>query len=328
MTRDRTLLEGQIDCLRQSMLLLGSVVKDLSLDPQLVEKLAELSDKLSFSGNQPSKSVGMIEALEILPQARTSLNLLEGAGYVDRTGDGDGFAQRFRDILHDLEEGIGRELRRRSSAKVYGLYVIIDPEVTGGRDPVEVARGALKGGAKMLQLRDKLREKGQTLPLARALKGLCVEYDALLMINDHADLAALVGADGLHLGQGDLPVSEVRRILHPQQIVGRSNHLPDELLESQAHGADHVALGAIYPTATKSSIRSRATLGPDAVRKARESVNVPLVAIGGINVENVEPVVMAGADAVCVTGAVGLAADPEEASRRLVEKILGAGGKA
>ena len=310
------------------MLLLGSVVKDLSLDPQLAGKLAELSDRLSFSKDRPSKSVGMAEAPEILSQARTSLNLLEGAGYMDRTGDGDGLVTRLGEILDDLEEGIGKELRRWPSARVYGLYVIIDPEVTGGRDPVEVARGALKGGAKVLQLRDKLREKGQILPLARALKGLCVEYGALLIVNDHADLAALVGADGLHVGQGDLPVAEARRILHPRQIVGRSNHLPEELLESQAYGADHVALGAIYPTATKSSIRSRATLGPDAVRKVREAVVVPLVAIGGINVENVEPVVMAGADAVCVTGAVGLASDPEEASRRLVEKILRAGGNA
>ncbi len=328
MTQDRTLPEGQLDCLRQSMLLLGNVAKDLSLAPRLGGEIAELSDRLSLSKDQPPKSVGMAEAPEILLQARASLNLLSGAGYLDRTNDGDGLASRLGDILDDLEEGIGRELRRLPGARVYGLYVIIDPEVTGGRDPVEVARGALKGGAKVLQLRDKLREKGHILPLARALKELCVEYGALLIINDHADLAALVGADGLHVGQGDLPVAEVRRILHPRQIVGRSNHLPEEILESQARGADHVALGAIYPTATKSSIRSRATLGPDAVRRVRESVHVPMVAIGGINVENVEPVVMAGADAVCVTGAVGLAADPEEASRRLVEKILQAGGKA
>ncbi len=328
MTRDRTLPEGQLDCLRQSILLLDSVVKRLPLDPGLVGELVELADSLSLSEGQSSGSVGMTESLEILSQTRASLNLVDGTGYPAQTDDGDGPVSRLRHALDDLEDGIGRELRRTPSAGVYGLYVIIDPEVTGGRDPVEVARGALRGGAKMLQLRDKVREKGQILPLARALKGLCVEYGALLIINDHADLAALVGADGTHVGQGDLPVAEARRILHPRQIVGRSNHLPEELLESQAHGADHVALGAIYPTATKSSIRSRATLGPDAVRKAKESVSVPLVAIGGINAENVEPVVKAGADAVCVTGAVGLASDPEEASRRLVEKILRAGGKA
>ena len=328
MTQDMTFPEGQLDCLRQSILLLGSVVKELSLDSRLAAELVELSGSLSLPEGQSSGSVGMTESLELLSQARASLNLLDGTDNPARTDDGDGLVSRIRHALDDLEDGIGRELRRTPTAGVYGLYVIIDPEVTGGRDPVEVARGALRGGAKMLQLRDKVREKGQSLHLARALKGLCVEHGALLIINDHADLAALVDADGIHVGQGDLPVEEARRILHPRQIVGRSNHLPEELLESQAHGADHVALGAIYPTATKSSIRARATLGPDAVRKAKESVSVPLVAIGGIIAENVEPVVKAGADAVCVTGAVGLAPDPESASRRLVENILRAGGKA
>ncbi len=238
------------------------------------------------------------------------------------------YLERLRSALDDLEGEAGKELRRGPGARVYGLYVIIDPEVTGGRDPLEVARGALRGGARMLQMRDKLRDKGQTLPLARAMKELCAEYNALLIVNDHADLAAVVDADGLHVGQGDLPVAEARRILRPQQIIGRSNHLFEEALESQAQGADHVAVGAVYGTTTKASIRRRAPIGPDAVRRVKEVVNVPVVAIGGINEENVEPVVKAGADAICVTSAVGLARDPEEASRRLVERILRAGGRA
>ena len=186
----------------------------------------------------------------------------------------------------------------------------------------------LKGGAKMLQLRDKLREKGEILLLARKLKEACAEHDALFIVNDHPDLALIVGADGLHVGQGDLPVAETRRILKPQQIVGRSNHLLEEVLESQAQGADHVALGPVYPTTTKARASGQATTGPDAVRTAKEVVNVPLIAIGGINEENLEPVVKAGANAVCVTSAVGLARDPEAASRCLVERILRAGGKA
>ena len=218
-------------------------------------------------------------------------------------------------------------MRRRLGSKVYGLYVIIDPEVSAGRDPLEVARGTLKGGARILQLRDKLRDKGQTLALARALKEVCVAFDALFIVNDHADLAAVVDADGLHIGQGDLPIAEARRVLKPGQLIGRSNHLLEEAMESQARGADHVALGAVYPTATKTSIIGRAPTGTEPIRKLKQAVDVPVVAIGGINEENVEPVVKAGADAICVSSTVGQARDPEETTRRLVERIREAGGK-
>lgn len=227
-----------------------------------------------------------------------------------------------------LDRNAGEKLRRNLGARVYGLYVIIDPEVTGGRDPLDVARGALQGGARVLQLRDKTGEKGGTLILAKALRELCTEHDALLIINDHSDLAVLADADGLHLGQGDLPVAEAHRILSPHQIIGRSNYTLEQSLESQEMGADHLALGNVYHTSTKASISRRAPIGPESIPRVKGAVDVPLVAIGGITEDNIEPVVKAGADAVCVTGAVGLAPDPEEASRRLVERIIASGGKA
>ena len=182
------------------------------------------------------------DALDMLSQARASINILVGAGYGGGE-EGDGSASRLLSALDELETGVAGELRRRLGSKVYGLYVIIDPEVSAGRDPLEVARGTLKGGARILQLRDKLRDKGQTLALARALKEVCVAFDALFIVNDHADLAAVVDADGLHIGQGDLPIAEARRVLKPGQLIGRSNHLLEEAMESQARGADHVALG-------------------------------------------------------------------------------------
>ena len=327
MTGDRPFPESQLDFLRKSLSALETACKGLGVDSQLARELGQLSSQLSVPGSQAANAPEPCQAMEILPAARASLNLLTSAGYLgDRRGDG--LASGLRSTLDSIEREVGAQLRRELGARIYGLYVIIDPEITGGRDPLQIARGALRGGAKLLQLRDKLKEKGQTLALARGLRELFAEYDALLIINDHADLAAVVGSHGLHVGQGDLPISDARRILKPGQIIGRSNHLLEEVLESQAQGADHVALGPIYPTATKASIKSRAPTGPEAVRKAKEAVSVPVVAIGGINEDNVEPVVKAGADAVCVTGAVGLARDPEEASRRLVGRIVQAGGKA
>ncbi len=179
----------------------------------------------------------------------------------------------------------------------------------------------------MLQLRDKLRDKGEILPLATALQKLCQDNDVLLIINDHVDLAAALGTDlvGAHVGQTDLPVAQARQVLLPQQVLGRSNREIDLLIQSQEMGADHVAFGAIYPSTTKSG--GRGPQGIEPLLRAREAAKVPLVAIGGITAENVAPVVEAGADAICVTAAVGAAADPEAAASRLVEAIRRAGGR-
>lgn len=227
-------------------------------------------------------------------------------------------------VLEELAGQLTAALRQEAAAQVRGLYVIIDPEVTGGRDPLDIAQAAIRGGARMLQLRDKLRDKGDSLPLAQGLQQLCEENGALLIVNDHADVAAAVGSAGLHIGQTDLPVDTARRLLYPRQLLGRSNREIDLLVESQAMGADYVAFGAIYPTGTKPG--GRAPQGLDRLREARAAAQVPLVAIGGITAETAGPVTAAGADAVCVTAAVGLAAEPEAAAAQLTAAIEAAGG--
>ena len=320
MTLDRDHLSLQLDWLKKSLLTLSDLAAAVPVDPQLSGTIRELASRLSPAPPNQGGSAVLRQILDLLPQTRASLGLMA-------IGD-DGTGAQLDATLNELELEVGGRLRLESSARVYGLYVIIDPEVTGGRPPLEVTRGALRGGAKMVQLRDKLSEKGHTLALARSMKDLCDEYDAMLIINDHPDLAALVDAGGLHVGQGDLPVKEARKILAPGQIIGRSNHLLEEALESEALGADHVALGNVYPTSTKVSIRGRAPTGTEAIRKLKETLGVPVVAIGGISEENLGPVVEAGADAICVASAVGLAPDPEEASQHLVKRILEAGGKA
>ncbi|PKB74055.1 MAG: thiamine-phosphate diphosphorylase [SAR202 cluster bacterium Io17-Chloro-G8] len=208
---------------------------------------------------------------------------------------------------------------------VRGLYVIIDPQVTGGRDPFVIAKAAIQGGARMLQLRDKLRDKGESLPLAHDLQKLCAEAGASLILNDHADVAAIVGAAGLHVGQTDLPVEQARQVLASHQVVGRSNHEIEELVESERMGADHVAFGSIYHTDTKGV--GRPPQGIERLLLARDAAQTPLVAIGGITAENAAPVIEAGADAICVTAAVGSAAEPEAAAAKLVKVIEEVGGR-
>ena len=230
-----------------------------------------------------------------------------------------------RRILIDLTAQLGATVRREKADMVRGLYVIIDPQVTGGRYPFAIAQAAIQGGARMLQLRDKLRDKGETLPLAHDLQKLCAEAGASLILNDHADVAAIVGAAGLHVGQTDLPVEQARQVLASHQVVGRSNHEIEELVESERMGADHVAFGSIYHTDTKGV--GRPPQGIERLLLARDAAQTPLVAIGGITTENAAPVIEAGVDAICVTAAVGSAAEPEAAAAKLVKVIEEVGGR-
>ncbi len=233
---------------------------------------------------------------------------------------------RLRHALSELADQVSAALRRDKAEQVRGLYVIIDPQVTGGRNPLDIAVAAVNGGARMLQLRDKLRDRGESLPLAIALQYLCERTGTMLIINDHADVAAIAGAAGLHVGQTDLPVAQARQILAPHQVIGRSNREFEQLAESREMGADHLAFGAVYATTSKGVARS--PQGPERVRQAKALAgNTPLVAIGGINLGNVAPVVEAGADAICVTAAVGSADEPEAAAARMTAAIEAAGGR-
>lgn len=180
---------------------------------------------------------------------------------------------------------------------------------------VELAHAVLRGGARVIQLRDKVHDKGDVLPIARRMRALCDDYGALFIINDHADLAVACDAHGLHLGQHDLPIREARAILRPHQIIGSSNALLEEALESERQGADYAAVGAIFPTTSKDRTRPA---GLETLRKVKERVSIPVVAIGGIHGDNVAQVVRAGADAVCVIAAVVSAPDPEEAAREFI----------
>ena len=262
------------------------------------------------------------EALNLAAAADGLLATLEGSGEIPADA-----ALQLRRALDDAVDRVGSAVRQAQASRIRGLYVIIDPEVTGGREPLDIARAAINGGARVLQLRDKLRDKGEQLPLGMALRDLCAANDALLIINDHADLAAALGPEhvGLHVGQTDLPVAEARKVLAPGQVLGRSNREIELIVESQQMGADHVAFGAMYTTTTKEV--TRAPQGPERLKQARAAARVPLVAIGGITAENVAPVVEAGADAICVTAAVGSAPNPEAAAAELTEAIRAAGGR-
>ena len=203
--------------------------------------------------------------------------------------------------------------RIKTAPKIDGLYVIVGPDATRGRPVVEVAEAALRGGASVLQLRDKMGERGDVLAVAARLRELCHDHGALFFVNDDIALGFACNADGVHLGQTDLPVDVARRILAADKLIGRSNNSAAEVEESVAMGVDYVAVGATFPTTTVGK-GARAAIGLDGIRRARELTTLPLVAIGGIKENNVADVVEAGADCVAVISAVTMADDPEAAS--------------
>ena len=221
--------------------------------------------------------------------------------------------------------GLGETARHRAADQLRGLYVIIDPQLTANRDPLWVAEQALEGGATALQLRDKVGLKGETLPLAQRMVRLCRDHDAVCIINDHADLAVAAGAHGVHVGQRDLPVAMARAVLKPWQLVGSSNALEEEAVASYEAGADYIAVGAMFPSGSKSDTRPA---GLETMRQVRQALfpkgepstepGLPLVAIGGITRENVGEVAKAGADGICVISAVTMAEDPLGAARELL----------
>ena len=195
-----------------------------------------------------------------------------------------------------------------------GLYVIIDPAVAGERDVLHIARETIAGGAAVVQWRDKTREKGPQLDDVRALASICRGAGVPLIVNDDVDLALAAEADGVHVGQRDLPVAAVRRLVPGGWIVGASTNNADEARAAEADGADYVSVGNLFGTTSKDDTRP-ATL--DTLREVKAAVKVPICAIGGVDEPNIAGVVAAGADMAAVISAVMAADDPRATAQRL-----------
>jgi len=227
--------------------------------------------------------------------------------------------EQSRFTLYELEQKlVSKLLRWEKASRLTGLYLILDTQVLQGRSEVEVAAQAIRGGAKVIQLRDKQYSKAKLLEVAQKLKKVCAEKEALFIINDYLDIALAAGADGLHLGQKDLPVSEARRLLPIDKLIGCSTTTLSQAVRAQSDHADYIAVGSIYPTLSKGNFK---LVGLDTLRRIRGKVSLPLIAIGGINQTNIEEVMKAGANGVAVISAVLGAEDVEGATRELVTKI-------
>lgn len=194
------------------------------------------------------------------------------------------------------------------------LYLVTSP----AENLLAVVEAALQGGLRLVQYRDKTADDSVRLQMAQALRDLCQRYDALFIVNDRVDIALAVDADGVHLGQQDIPITLARRVLGPQRLVGRSTTNPQEMARAIAEGADYIGVGPVYETPTKAG---KPAAGLDYVRYAVEHTSLPWYAIGGIDTQNLSEVTAAGARRVAVVRAIMQAPDPTQVTQTLLAQI-------
>lgn len=222
---------------------------------------------------------------------------------------------------------IRQEERHAGLDRRLGTYVVLDPGLAAGRSLLEVARAAIAGGAGTLQLRAKDWDGRDLVEAGRQLRRLTAESGALFIVNDRVDVALAVEADGVHVGERDIPVADARRILGPTAVIGFSPETVDSARRAVADGADYLGVGPVFATTSKPD--AGAPIGLDGLRAVVEAVSVPLVAIGGIHAGNAASALRAGACGVAVISAVLQAADPRSATAelaRVVRAVLAGGG--
>ncbi|MFP3879882.1 MAG: thiamine phosphate synthase [Dehalococcoidia bacterium] len=266
---------------------------------------AGLPDLVVANARRVEEALRVIEEVAKLPEISAKLN---SAGF-----------ERIRFALYGLEQDlVSRVSRREKTERMAGLYVIVDRQFLGGRDELNIASQIIEGGARVIQLRDKQSKKGELLLVARRLKELCDRSGILLIVNDYLDIAMAVEADGLHVGQGDLPMPVIRRELPIDSIVGCSVTTLSQAMQAENEGADYIAVGSMFPTTTKKGVT---VVGVGMLKDIKRMVATPLVAIGGINQSNVSEVVAAGADAVAVISDVLGKDDPKLAVEELISRM-------
>jgi thiamine-phosphate pyrophosphorylase len=221
-----------------------------------------------------------------------------------------------------VSPGRSRGESRRERLRGARLYLVVEAE-PGGRAAEPLLLAALRGGTDMVQLRDKGAGDDAILRAASRFRRLCSEHGALFWLNDRPDLALAAGADGVHVGQADAPVAEVREQVGSELLIGLSTHSPAQLKAGLDSDADELSVGPVFETPTK---RGRAAVGLGYVRYAARVADRPWFAIGGIDLDNVPEVVAAGARRIVVVRAIRDAADPRAAAVALRGALEGVPG--
>ncbi|SIS15100.1 thiamine phosphate synthase [Natronorubrum thiooxidans] len=208
----------------------------------------------------------------------------------------------------------------------YGTYLVTQASLSAGRETTEIVRTAIDGGIDAVQLREKGTDARWRYDLGLEVRELTAEAGVDLLVNDRVDIAQAIDADGVHLGQSDLPVAVARDLLGPEAVLGCSASTVDEATQAEADGADYLGIGSIYGTTSKDVEADRASVGPERIAEISTAVSIPFVGIGGITAGNAGPVVEAGAAGVAVVSEITAAEDPRTATESLVSAVETAKG--
>lgn len=200
----------------------------------------------------------------------------------------------------------------------YKLYLVTDRYLLRGKELVETIEEAINGGVSIVQLREKDISSLEFFNVAKVVKEVTDKYNVPLIINDRIDIALAVDAAGVHIGQSDMPCNIARKILPKGKIIGVSVHSVDEAIKAKEEGADYLGCGAVFSTSTKSDVT---TLSIDKLKKIKKSVDIPVVAIGGINENNISKLNGVGIDGVAVISAIIAKENPKKAAEEILEKM-------
>lgn len=199
------------------------------------------------------------------------------------------------------------------------LYLVTDSDKFETEDAfLDAVASALKGGVDILQLREKTKSANKILELGKKVKQLCLQYDTTFIVNDRIDIAAILEADGVHLGQDDLDVRSAREILGENVIVGISTHAPEQAIKAVADGADYIGVGPVFATPTK---QGRIPVGIEYVQWVSKNIDIPAFAIGGIGLDNVNEVINTGLNKIAVVRAIINATSPQSEAEKFIAKL-------
>ena len=203
----------------------------------------------------------------------------------------------------------------------WNLYLLTEESLSDGRSTLEVVKKAVQGGVDVIQLRDKNMSLRERYALGKEIRKITWKNEVCFIVNDRVDLALALDADGVHLGQNDLPLRDAREILGKEKIIGVTALKEEEIKEAERDGADYLGIGSVFTTSSKKVADHKDGIGLSGVRKIKEMTKLPITAIGGLNLNNAAEVVRAGADTISVLSSVTKAEDIKSTVKELKDLI-------
>lgn len=343
MTNLKRIIDANLNRATEAARVLEEIARFLLDDKDLSEKLKTIRHKISLAQDEDYTSllkardtqndVGVdiknsTQRLNIENVFKANMKRLQQAlrtlGEYS-VGESDRSAALFEKLRYEsytLEKIMWDKLKEKFNQLKLGekhLYLVTNSDKFEDEDCfLDAVASALQGGVDVVQLREKSMPANRFLQLAKKVKQLCLQYDATFIINDRVDIAALVEADGVHLGQDDLDVASAREILGANAIVGISTHEPSHAIKAVADGADYIGVGPVFATPTK---QTAIPVGLEYVKWVSENIDLPAFAIGGIDLDNCEKVYEAGLKRISVVRAIINAPSPQKAAHEFLSKM-------